>query len=69
MIAFSSGYPNATLRIVDVATGAVHEIEGFSGLEYWWLMDWSSDGAWLGVRETIGRSELWRISDVLGEGG
>jgi Tol biopolymer transport system component len=69
MIAFSSGYPGATLSIVEVATGAVHEIEGFSELGYWWLMDWSSDGAWLGVRETIGRSELWRISDVLGEGG
>ncbi len=55
----------AHLRIVSLDDGTLHEIEGFSDLSDPWLLDWSPDGAMLAVRETIGRSELWRVGDLL----
>lgn len=37
-------------------------------LDDWRLLDWSPDGRWLAVRESIGREELWVTRDLFGDG-
>ena len=70
MIAFKAwdrGASTPALRIVDRITGATHDIAGFADLPEGWVMDWSPDGHWIAVRETISRRELWRSPDLLDE--
>ena len=57
------------LRVVSVDEGTSQPIGGAEDLEEWRLLDWSPDGAWLAVRESVGGSEIWVNRDLLSGSG
>lgn len=62
----SHGQGNSYLGVVSVDGRASHRVASFEDLEEWRLLDWSPDGEWLAVEETVGQWEFWVDRDLAG---